>query len=400
MRVKHFLFLAALALVSAGVYAWYSGYPIRAMLAGAVTPPAPVTGPANAADDRADAVQVVVAPVTKADVPIYLSGIGTVLAYNTIDNKAQVDGVILSMNFKEGDDVKIGDPLIIIDPAPYQAKVAQWQATKQKAQAQLENAKINLWRDQQLLAHDFATQKTTDSEAALVSEYTADIAEDDAQIQFYQTELGFTTIRSPINGRTGIRHVDPGNLIRAADNTNIVTVVQMQPIYIIITVAARSLAQAGSSPGLSDLPVFAYAQDGVQLLDRGKVETVNNVVDPSTGTITLKASFPNERSRLWPGDFVDCRILVERRHDGITVPSAAVQHGPKGDFVWAIGPDLTARPQPVRVRQTLGDTALIDRGLDGGEKVVIDGEFHLRPGSKVTVVPELADEDAEVPNTQ
>jgi multidrug efflux system membrane fusion protein len=393
MRAKYFLFLAAIALVCGGVYAWNPGYLMHGGLASTTKP-----GPSGAADEAS--VPVVVAPVTQADVPIFLPGIGTVIAYNTIDIKAQVDGVILRLNFKEGDVVKAGDPLVTIDPAPYQARVDQWQATKQKAQAQLDNAKVNLWRDQQLLIHDFATQKTTDDEAARVAEFTADIAEDDAQLKFAQTQLAFTIINSPINGQTGIRHVDPGNLIRAADNTNIITVVQTQPIFVIITVAATALAQAGSSPGLSELPVFAYAQNGVALLDRGKVVTVNNVVDPATGTIKLKADFPNEKSKLWPGDFVDCRILVERRRNGLTVPSAAIQHGPKGDFVWVIGQDATAEPRGVKVRQQLGDTALIDHGVQVDEQVVIDGQYHLRPGSRVAIVPELVGEEPETPNTE
>ena len=348
----------------------------------------------------AEVVRVVAAPVTQATVPILLSGIGTVQAYNSVDAKAQVDGVILRLNFQEGDDVKIGDPLVTIDPAPYQARVLQWQATKQRATAQLENAKTNLWRDQQLLAKDFATQKQTDAETALVGQYTADIAEADAQIKFAQTQLDYTVIRSPINGRTGIRHVDAGNLIRAADNTNIVTVVQTKPISVIITVPAKALAQAGISSGLSDIPVAAYEQDGVQLLDRGKVETVNNIVDPSTGTIKLKANFPNEQSKLWPGDFVDCKISVETRHDGLTVPAVAIQHGPKGDFVWVVGPDSIVEARGVRVRQTLSETALIDRGLQPDETVVVEGQYYLKPGTRVEVVPELQSERSEIPTTE
>ena len=351
--------------------------------------------PADAADDHADVTPVVVASVTQADVPIFLSGIGTVVAYFTVDAKALVDGVILKVHFQEGDDVKIGDPLATIDPTPYAARVAQWKAAKERAQAQLENAKTNLWRDQQLLAHNFATQKQTDADAMLVNQFTADIAEDEAQIAFAQYQLDNTVIRSPINGRTGIRHVDPGNLIRAADNTNIVTVVQTRPISVIVAVPAKALAQAGILPGLSDLTVFAYTQDGVTLLDTGKVQTVNNVVDPATGTIKLKASFPNERSRLWPGDFVDCRIIVETRHNGQTVPTAAIQQGPKGSYVWVVRPDGTADPRGVFVKQTLGDTVLLDRGVQANDKVVVDGQFYLHSGARVRIVPQLLANDSE-----
>lgn len=229
----------------------------------------------------------------------------------------------------------------------------------------------------------------------MVNQFTADIAEDEAQIAFAQYQLDNTVIRSPINGRTGIRHVDPGNLIRAADNTNIVTVVQTRPISVIVTVPAKALAQAGILPGLSDLTVFAYTQDGVTLLDTGKVQTVNNVVDPATGTIKLKANFPNERSRLWPGDFVDCRIIVETRHNGLTVPTAAIQQGPKGSYVWVVRPDGTADPRGVFVKQTLGDTVLLDRGVQANDKVVVEGQFYLHSGARVRIVPQLLANDSE-----
>jgi multidrug efflux system membrane fusion protein len=347
------------------------------------------------ADGRGQAVRVVAAPVTEATVPILLSGIGTVIPYNSVDTKAQVDGVIIRLNFVEGDDVKIGDPLVTIDPAPYEARVLQWQAKKQRATAQLENAKVNLWRDQQLLAKDFATQKQTDAETALVGQYTADIAEADAQIKFAQNQLDNTVIRSAINGRTGIRRVDPGNFIRTADNENIVTVVQTQPISVIITVPATALAQSGVSSGMVELPVSAYAQDGATLLDRGKVAVVNNVVDPSTGTIKLKADFPNARNKLWPGDFVDCKVEVESRHNGLTIPAAAIGHGPKGDFVWLVNEDAIAEPRPVHVKQMMNDVALIDRGLHADETVVTEGQYYLRSGSRVEIVPELPGERPE-----
>jgi multidrug efflux system membrane fusion protein len=333
-----------------------------------------------------ETIPVVVAHVQQNEVAVYLSGLGTVIAYNTIDAKAEVDGIITQMNFKEGDDVKVGDPLVTIDPTPYRAKVEKWQAAKQRAEAQLANAQTNLWRDQQLLAHNYATQKQTDAEAALVSQYTADIAEAEAQIKLFQTQLDHTVVRSPINGRTGIRHVDPGNFIRAANNTNIVTVVQLQPISVLVSVPARDLAQAGASPGMSDLPVLAYAQNGTTLLDRGRLQAVNNVVNTASGTIQLKANFPNEQYRLWPGDFINCKIVVEIRRNGITVPSAAIRHGARGDFVWIIQPDNTAEAKTVKVKQTTGDTALLDLGLEPGEQVVVEGQYHLQVGSRVEIV--------------
>ncbi len=415
MPPKYFLIPAGLALVAAGIY-FLS--PDGGLLGGhaattAATPtPAPVKSAERTPGTRektgrglrrplgTEAVPVVVAPAKVSDVPIYLSGIGTVIAYNTIDIKSQVDGVILKMNFQEGDNVKAGDPLIVIDPEPYQARLEQWQAAKLRAQAELDNAKTNLWRYQQLATHDFATQKQVDNTSALVEQYTADVAEDDAKIKFAQTELNFTVIKSPINGQTGIRHVDPGNLIRAADNKNIVTVVQLQPIYVIITLAATELAAAGVSQGLNKLPVYAYAENGKTLLDRGTVQTVNNVVDAATGTIQLKASFPNERFKLWPGSFTDCRVMVEKRHNGVTVPATAIRHGPKGDFVWLVRPDNTAETRAVAVKQTLGDTALLDRGLQGGEQVVVEGQYYLQTGRQVEIVTKDPGDDSELSSAE
>jgi multidrug efflux system membrane fusion protein len=403
MRIRILFISIALGLVAGGLYfqspdgGFLSG---EAAVTETAIPPAadgpleprartPEIGPPGSGGNpppSEDVVQVVVTPAKLSDVPIYLSGTGTVIAYNTIEIKASVDGVILKMNFQEGDDVKAGDPLVTIDPTPYQAQVERWQATKQRAEALLTNAKTNLSRAQQLLAKDYATQEQADEQAALVGQYAADTAEAEAQIKFAQYQLDNTIIRSPINGRTGIRHVDPGNLIRAADNINLVTVVQLQPISVLISIPAKDLEQTGISQGLSDLQVFAYAQDGRALLDRGQVQTVNNVVDPTTGTIQLKATFPNRRYRLWPGDFTDCKVMVEKRHNGLTVPTAAVHHGPKGDFVWVIRPDDTAEATTVVVKQVLGDIALLDQGLKAGEKVVVEGQYHLQSGSRVEVV--------------
>jgi len=341
-------------------------------------------------------VPVVAATVHQGNVPVYISGLGTVQALYTINIKAQVDGVILKMPFAEGQDVKEGDTLVLIDPSVYQAKLEQAQAQKQRATAQLENAKTNLWRDEELLKHDFATQKQTDQERMLVGQYTADIAQYDADIKYWQAELAYTNIRSPINGRIGIRNVDPGNLIRAQDNTTLVTLVQLQPISVIITVPAKELARNKVSLGLANLPVTAYAENGVTPLGRGQVHTVNVEVDQTTGTIKLKAEFNNEQYKLWPGDFVDCKIVVEQRDNGLTVPTAAIRHGPRGDFVWVIQPDNIVAIRPVRVRQTVGGTAVIDTGLDANEKIVLDGYARLAQGTRVEIVPPRSGDGSRV----
>jgi multidrug efflux system membrane fusion protein len=417
MRRWLLLLSIALGFVAGGLYFRSS---IDAFLSKAVgeseAPPAgegrplgDISGPSASAGQEPppvnDVVPVVVATAKQGDVPIYLSGIGTVIAYNTVDIKAHVDGVILNMNFREGDDVNANDPLVTIDPTPYQAQVERWQAVKQKAQAQLGNAKSNLARSEKLRINNYTTEKQIDEHAALVDQYAAEVAEAEAQIKFNQYELNNTIVRSPIDGRTGIRQVDPGNLIRAEEDTTIVTVVQLQPISVLISVPAKDLAEAGISQGLTDLPIFAYAQDGRKLLGRGKVRVVNNVVDPATGTVQLKASFANKRYRLWPGEFTDCRVIVDRRKDGVTIPTEAVQHGPKGDFVWVVRPDGTAEAIAVVSKQTVGNVTLLDKGLNGGEKVVVEGQYGLKPGSHVEIISKEAEpgsvvsnESADLPN--
>ena len=414
MRPKYLLTPAALLLVAGGIFFWNfdSRYHEEASATAETvpaTPSSPVATEGGPTRERRqgkfdkrkrlfnpDVVQVVVEPVRQSDFPIYLSGLGTVIAYNAVAVKAQVDGTILRMNFVEGQDVKIGDPLVTLDPALYQAKVEQYQGLKAKAVAQLENAKSNLWRDQQLLTHNFATQKQTDAQQALVDEYTASIAEYEAEIKYWQTQVDYTVIRSPINGRTGIRHVDPGNLIRAQQNTNIVTITQLQPISVIITVPAKQLAEAGISPGASNLPVLAFAQNGRTQLDRGTVQAIDNEVDVATGTIKLKAEFPNSHYKLWPGDFADCQVVVDKGHNALTVPVAAVRHGANGDFVWIVRPDNVAEHRRVSVKQTRGETALIERGLQAADRVVVEGQYHLQPGSRVEVVTKEEDGGLEI----
>jgi len=345
-------------------------------------------------------VQVVAAPVHQGNVPIYISGLGTIQAFYTIKIKAQVDGVILKMPFAEGQDVKEGDTLVLIDASVYQARLEQAQAQKQRAIAQLENAKTNLWRDEELLKHDFATQKQADQDRMLVGQYTADIAQYEADIKYREAQLAYTNIRSPINGRIGVRKVDPGNLIRAQDNIDLVTLVQLQPISVIITVPAKELAGNGVSLGLVDLPVTAYAENGITPLGRGRVHTVNIEVDQTTGTVKLKASFDNEHYKLWPGDFVDCKITVEQRSNGLTVPTAAIRHGPRGDFVWLIQSDSTVVMRRVRVRQTIGGTAVIDAGLEANEKVVLDGYARLVQGSVVEIAPARQDDASKLSRSE
>jgi membrane fusion protein, multidrug efflux system len=339
--------------------------------------------------DRAKGGPVPVSIITIAprDVPIYLSGIGTVQAYNAVAVKTRVDGQITQILFQEGQEVKAGDPLVVIDPRPFNAQLEQQQAALQKDTALLDNAELDLRRYENLATKNYTSQQQLDTQRALVSQSKAQVAADQAQVKYAQIQLEWTTITSPINGRIGVRQIDVGNVVHNADNAVIASIVQYQPISVIMSLPAKDLASSHIMPGLVDLPVLAYASDRTTLIGRGNLSLVDNVVDQATGTIKLKATFDNADQNLWPGNYVDCRIVIENRHDGITVPPPAMRHGTKGDFVWVVGPDNIAEARGVAVRQNDEEGVLIDKGLKPGERVVVNGQYRLIVGGRVTIVP-------------
>ena len=331
------------------------------------------------------AVPVVVAAARTEDVPIYLSGIGTVQAYNTVNVQTQVDGQISQILFREGQDVKAGDKLAIIDPRPYQAQLQQQIAARMRDQALLQGARLDLVRYAALVKKDYATQQQVDQQQAQVGRYEGAVLNDEAQIAYAQTQLGFTTITSPIDGRVGIRQVDVGNFVRTAQGTTIVVVTQLRPISVIFTVSAAAVERSKLDLGMAHVPVVALAQDNTTELDRGTTDVVDNMVDQTTGTIKLKASFPNVALKLWPGNFVNGRLIVDTRQDAVTVPSVAVRHGPRCDFAWIVRPDQTAATRCVTMGQTFADRTLIEKGLAKGAEVVVDGQYRLDEGSKVEI---------------
>jgi membrane fusion protein, multidrug efflux system len=347
---------------------WHPAVP-----AAVVVPPAPA------------AVPVVVAPARAEDVPIYLAGIGTVQAYNTVNVQTQADGQISQILFQEGQDVKAGDKLAIIDPRPYQAQLQQQVAARMRDQALLQGARLDLARYIELVKKNYATQQQVDQQQAQVGQYEGAVLNDEAQISYAQTQLGFTSIISPIDGRVGIRQVDVGNFVRAAQGTTIVVVTQLRPISVIFTVSAEAVARSKLDLGIAHVPVIALGQDNTTELDRGSADVVDNVVDQTTGTIKLKANFPNAALKLWPGNFVNGRLIVDTRRDGVTVPSVAVRHGPTCDFTWIVRPDNTAVTRCVTVGQTFADRTLIEKGLAKGADVVVDGQYRLDEGSKVEI---------------
>jgi multidrug efflux system membrane fusion protein len=331
------------------------------------------------------AIPVVVAAARTETVPIYLSGIGTVQAYNTVNVQTQVDGQISQILFREGQDVKAGDKLAIIDPRPYQAQLQQQIAARMRDQALLQGARLDLVRYAELVKKDFAAQQQVDQQQAQVGRYQGAVSNDEAQIAYAQTQLGFTMITSPIDGRVGIRQVDVGNFVRTAQGTTIVVVTQLQPISVIFTVSAAAVERSRLDLGIAHVPVIALAQDNTTELDRGTTDVVDNMVDQTTGTIKLKASFPNAALKLWPGNFVNGRLIVDTRQDAVTVPSVAVRHGPRCDFAWIVRPDQTAVTRCVTVGQTFADRTLIEKGLAKGAEVVVDGQYRLDEGSKVEI---------------
>jgi multidrug efflux system membrane fusion protein len=370
--------MASLSAVAAAYYFRVWPFPLVAPAPSAVSP-APTAGARPGPP-----VQVKVAPALVDDVPIYLSGIGTVQAFNTVNVQSRIDGEIMQIQFREGQDVKQGDVLAIIDPRPLQAQLEQQIAIRQKNQALLDGAMLDMKRYETLVLKDFATRQQVDQQRALVDQYKAQIKNDDAQIDYVRTQLGYTTIRAPINGRVGIRQVDQGNLVRVTDRATIVTITQLQPISVVFTLSATAVGQTRLTLGQVDAPVTALGPDSTEL-DRGVIHLIDNQVDQTTGTIKLKASFPNVALKMWPGNFVNGRVTVDTRQAAVTVPAIAVRHGPRGDFVWIARPDQTAAFRPVTVGQVFGGRALIERGVAKDEQVVTEGYYRLENGSRIEI---------------
>ena len=379
-------FVGVVALLSATTAATYyfQVWPAPLLLA-ALQLIAP-SGNAPAVARPAAPVPVKVAVAETEDVPIYLTGIGTIQAYNTVNVQSRVDGEVIEIKFVEGRDVKQGDVLAIIDPRPFQAQLEQQIAMQQKDQALLDGAVVDMDRYDSLIQKGGAvSRQVVDQQHALVNQYKAQVKNDEAQIDYARTELGYTTIRAPIAGRLGIRQVDQGNFVHAVNPATIVTITQLQPISVIFTLSAVAVGQTHLTLGRVDAPVIALGTDNTTELDRGAINLVDNQVDQTTGTIKLKATFPNQALKLWPGNFVNGRITVETRRMAVTVPAIAVRHGPRGDFVWVAKPDQTAAFRPVGVGQVFGGRTLINRGLAKGEQVVTEGYYRLENGSRIEI---------------
>lgn len=370
-------------------------------------------------------VPVLVGRAARQDVPVWLDGLGTVQAFNSVTVHSMIDGPLMQVGFQEGQDVKSGDLLALIDPRPTQAALDQATAKKAQDEATLANARLDLVRYAKLVAQNYTSAQTADTQRALVAQEEAQVRQDQAAIDTARTNLSYTTITAPIAGRTGIRQVDAGNIIHTSDSNGLVVITQLQPISVVFSLPQQSLpavaaamaagpvtltaspqglaAQAApppaSAPGTSR-QASAAADEATDPpppapkisvpLDQGKLAVLDNQVDSSTGTIKLKGTFPNPKLTLWPGGFVNVRLLASTLHDAVTVPPVAVQRGPSGTFVYIVSADNKAQRRPITVGHEDEVVSVVTRGLDGGEVVVVDGASRLSDGSTVSISQPVA----------
>ncbi len=330
-------------------------------------------------------VPVLAAAAAKTDVPVYLDAVGTIKALNTVTVSPQVDGKLLNVNFKEGDDVQKGDVLARIDPTTYQAQLDQALAKKAQDEALLANAKVDLDRYERLAATNAINKQQADTQRALVAQDIALVQSDQAAIESAQATLGYTTIVAPIAGRTGIRQVDEGNIVHAASSPAIVVITQLKPISVIFNLPQQDIGQVNDAFAKAPLPVDALRPDNNAVIDHGVLRVMDNQVDQTTGTVKLKAEFPNATEQLWPGQFVNVQLLIDTLKDVVTIPTGAVQRGPNGTFVYVVKDDNTASMRPIVVQKQDETQTVVKSGVAVGERVVTTGFVRLTDGSKVIV---------------
>ncbi len=352
-----------------------------AIIPGCSSAAAPKQQNAHAAGPRS--VSVAVAPVTKEDVPVYLSGLGTVTAFNTANIKSRVDGQIMRVNFREGQEVREGDLLIEIDSRPYQVQVEQLQAQLFKDQASLRDAKLNLERYTALIPSGSIAQQQVDTQKALVDQLDGTVRNDQAQINSAKLNITYCHITAPFAGRVGLRQVDTGNIVHASDANPMLILTQLHPIAVIFTLPEDLLRNVAEHMRKATLEVDAFSRDDQTKLATGKLLTIDNQIDPTTGTAKLKAVFDNKDSKLWPNQFVNADLLLETRKNSTVIPTAAVLRGPQGTFVYTVNPDKTVQDRQVTISLTQGDTTVIADGVNPGDTVVTDGQDKLQTGSHI-----------------
>jgi len=341
---------------------------------------------AATAQAPARGIPVVAAIATTGDMGVYLTGLGTATPLKTVTVQSRVDGELIKVAFREGQLVREGDQLAELDPRPFQVQLAQAQGQAAKDAAALENARVDLKRYQVLVEEDSAPRQQLDSQAAMVHQLEGTLQSDQAQIESARLNLTYSRITAPIGGRVGLRLVDPGNMVHASDQKGLVVITQLQPIALVFTIPEDSLPQVLPQVRAGRrLPVQAYDRDLQQKIAEGSLLSVDNQIDQTTGTVKLKAEFPNRDDALFPNQFVNARLVVDTIRGTVIVPSAAIQRSPQSTFVYVVKPDNIVETRTVVVRHSEGDRTAISRGVAAGERVVVDGVDKLQQGAKVEV---------------
>jgi multidrug efflux system membrane fusion protein len=393
-RSGWFFLLVLVAAAGGSLYAWRTQPAFRALVAkdapAFVTDRFPIlkadaaAKPAMAAAaPAAPAVPVTIVQARRSDFPVVLVGLGTVDANNTVLVRSRVDGQIVKINFSEGQIVTKGDLLAEIDPRPYKAALEQAEAKKQQDEANLANANRDLTRYTSLAKSDYATKQQLDTQTSTVAQLTAQIAADQAQVDNATVQLDYATIRAPLTGRVGFRLVDQGNIVNASSAAGIVEIAQLQPIAVVFTEPEESLPQLQAGQKAGAIPVIAYSSDGQTKIAEGSLDTVNNTVDATSGTIRIKALFGNEDNKLWPGLSVTTRTTVAVRRNVVVVPDGAVQRGQNGFYAYVVGPDHKVQVRQLKIGMISDSRALIDDGINEGDQVVTAGQYRLQPGTLV-----------------
>ncbi|MFZ0313979.1 MAG: efflux RND transporter periplasmic adaptor subunit [Candidatus Korobacteraceae bacterium] len=359
---------------------WAAAIAICAMLAACSSQSATKSAKASAPPP---AVPVGVATVKQGDFNVYITGLGSVQALNTVSLKTRIDGQIMQVNFREGQDVKAGELLIVVDPRPYQVALAQAEANLQKDEAQLTNAKAQYERNKVLYEQGVIAKQDLDTLEASFGTYEGTIAADKAAIDNAKLNLTYCYIKSPVPGRVGLRLVDPGNYVTAAGGTAMIVITQLQPISLVFTIPEDQLQEVAQRMHQGTLEVDAYSRDDQTKLATGTLLTINNQIDQTTGTVQLKATFDNADNALWPNQFVNAHLLLEKRKDAVTAPASAMNRGPDGTYTYVVDSNNTVQMRTVQVALTQGNTVVISSGLQAGDRVVTDGQEKLQAGMKV-----------------
>ncbi|MDW3688878.1 efflux RND transporter periplasmic adaptor subunit [Cupriavidus sp. CV2] len=365
--------LIGLAVLVLAAVVWFAVGPLKRMVAPRrAAPPAP-------------AVSVTSAQVKREDVPIGLAGVGTVQAMATVTVKPRVDGQLDRVGFVEGQDVKAGQLLAQIDPRTFQAQLQQAMAQKSRDEAQLANARLDLQRYEGLIKENATTQQTLDTQRAQVAQLAAAVKTDEALVNVARVQLDYTTITAPLSGRVGARLVDPGNIVHAADANGLVVIRQIDPIDVVFTLPDGEFQRINRAMQASGTPLAVQASERAtgQLLGQGKLVLLNNTIDTTSGTIQLKGRFPNPSHTLWPGQYVNARLVLGERDQALTIPAAAVQRGQTGTYVYVVQADHTVASRPIEVAETQDAKAVVTKGLAADERVVVDGQYKLKPGTRV-----------------